>query len=68
VGFQNSATGIDLGFYVARSYSLMKPPRTGRRLIRSWGEVSDGVVGLGRATAGHLDPGWRTLLTQRWSS
>jgi hypothetical protein len=32
------------------------------------GEVSDGVVGPGRATAGHLDPGWRTLLTQRWSS
>ena len=36
VGFQNSATGADLGFYAARSYSLMRPPRTGRRLIRSW--------------------------------
>ena len=35
VGFQNSATGPDLGFYAARSYSLMRPPRTGRRLIRS---------------------------------
>ena len=34
VGFQNSATGPDLGFYAARSYSLMRPPRTGRRLIR----------------------------------
>jgi hypothetical protein len=36
VGFRNSATSSDLGFYAARSYSLMKPPRTGRRLIRSW--------------------------------
>jgi hypothetical protein len=35
VGFQNLATGPDLGFYAARSYSLMRPPRTGRRLIRS---------------------------------
>ena len=34
VGFQNSATGPELGFYAARSYSLMRPPRTGRRLIR----------------------------------
>src|SRR5438477_11453603 len=33
VGFQNSAAGPDLGFYAARSYSLMRPPRTGRRLI-----------------------------------
>jgi bifunctional non-homologous end joining protein LigD len=36
VGFRNSALGPDLGFYAARSYSLMRPPRTGRRLIRSW--------------------------------
>jgi len=35
VGFQNSAAGPDLGFYAARSYSLMRPPRTGRRMIRS---------------------------------
>jgi hypothetical protein len=35
VGFQKSATGLDLGFYAVRSYSLMRPPRTGRRLIRS---------------------------------
>src|SRR5216683_1387004 len=35
VGFQNSVTGLDLGFYAARSYWLMRPPRTGRRLIRS---------------------------------
>ena len=34
-GFQNSATGLDLGFYATRSYSLKRPPRTGRRLIRS---------------------------------
>ena len=36
VGFQNSSTGADLGFYAARSSSLMRPPRTGRRWIRSW--------------------------------
>ncbi len=35
VGFQKSATCLDLGFYAARSYSLMRLPRTGRRLIRS---------------------------------
>jgi hypothetical protein len=34
VGFQNSAIGPDLGFYAARSYSLMRPPRTVRRWIR----------------------------------
>ncbi len=34
VGFQNSATGPGLGFYAARSYSLMRPPRTGRRWMR----------------------------------
>src|SRR5439155_13020761 len=28
---------LDQGFYAARSYSLMRPPRTGRRLIRCWG-------------------------------
>jgi hypothetical protein len=36
VGFQKSEPGGDLGFYAARSYSVMSPPRTGRRLIRSW--------------------------------
>ena len=35
-GFQDSATVLDLCFYAARSYSLMRPPRTGRRWIRSW--------------------------------
>jgi uncharacterized protein (DUF885 family) len=34
VGFQNSAIGPELGFYAARSYSLMRPPRTGWRWIR----------------------------------
>jgi hypothetical protein len=47
VGFQNSATGPELGFYAARSYSLMRPPRTGRRRIRFRGEVRAGVAGLG---------------------
>jgi len=47
VGFQNSATGPDLGFYVACSYSLMRPPRTGRRLIRSWERSATGWSGRG---------------------
>jgi DNA processing protein len=31
---QNVATCLDLGFYAAHSYSFMRPPRTGWRLIR----------------------------------
>ncbi len=62
LGFQNSAAGPDLGFYAARSYSLMRPPRTGRRLVRSWGEVRDRVVDRGmppRTPGPHprLEPG-----------
>jgi hypothetical protein len=47
VGFQNSATGVDLGFYAARSYSLMRPPRTGRRWICSWERSATGWSGRG---------------------
>jgi hypothetical protein len=36
VGFQNCASGLDLGFYAARSYSLIRPPSTGRRFICFW--------------------------------
>ncbi len=32
----------DLGFYPARSYSLRRPPRTGRRWIRSWERSATG--------------------------
>jgi hypothetical protein len=47
-GSQNSASGPDLGFYAARSYSLMRPPSTGWRWERSatgwpgpgWAELS----------------------------
>jgi hypothetical protein len=35
VGCQKSATAAEQGLHAARSYSLIKPPRTGRRLIRS---------------------------------
>lgn len=35
VGRQNSATVFDQGFCVACSYSLMRPPTAGRRLICS---------------------------------
>ena len=51
VGFQNSATGVDLGFYAARSYSWRRPPRTGRRLIRSWERSAMGWSGRGGAAA-----------------
>jgi hypothetical protein len=47
VGFQNSATVPDLGFYAARSYSLLRPPRTGRRLICFWGRSATGWSGRG---------------------
>jgi hypothetical protein len=47
VGFQNSAGGPDLGFYAARSYSLMRPPRTGRRLVLSWERSATGRSGRG---------------------
>ena len=33
VGFQNSAVALDQRFQAAGSYSLMSPPRTGRRRI-----------------------------------
>ena len=49
VGFQNSATGPDLGFYAARPYSLMRSPRTGLALDPFLGEVRGRVVGPGRA-------------------
>jgi hypothetical protein len=47
VGFQNSATGLDLGVYAAGSYSLIRPPRTARRLIRSWEGSAAGWSGRG---------------------
>ena len=42
VGFQTSATVVDLGFYAARSYSLRRPPGTGRRLTRTWERSATG--------------------------
>ena len=47
VGCQNSATAFDQGFYQARSYSLMSPPGTGRRLIGSWEGPAIGSSGCG---------------------
>jgi hypothetical protein len=35
LGFPELGHGADLRFQAARSYSLIRPPRTGRRLIRS---------------------------------
>ena len=51
--FQNSATGVDLGFHAARSYSLMRLPKTGRRWIRSWEGSAGGWPG--RAGAGRAE-------------
>ena len=47
VGFRNSAIGPDLGIYAARWYSLMRPPRTGRRLICCWERSAAGWSGRG---------------------
>jgi hypothetical protein len=46
-GFQNSVASLDLGFYAARSYSLMRPPRTCRRLTRSVERSATGWSGRG---------------------
>jgi hypothetical protein len=48
LGFQNSATGLDLGLYAARSYSLIRPPRT-TAVDSLLGEVGVRVAGAGRA-------------------
>jgi hypothetical protein len=41
-GVSEFGAGPDLGFYAARSYSLMRPPRTGRRLICWWERSATG--------------------------
>jgi len=46
-GFQNSAIGLDLGFYATRSYSLMRPPRRDRRWIRFLERSAGGWSGRG---------------------
>jgi hypothetical protein len=46
-GVPELVTGLDLGFYAARSYSLMSPPRTGLRLIRWWDSSARGWSGRG---------------------
>src|SRR6266496_2626132 len=47
VGCQNSAMGLDRAFYALRSYLLIRPPRTGRRLIRSRERSATGWSGRG---------------------
>jgi hypothetical protein len=54
-GSRTGSPGLDLGFYAARSYSLRRPPRTARRLIRSWERSAGGWSGRG---------GWSSRL--RW--
>ena len=48
-GFQNSATGADLAFCAARSYSLIRGAEDRSALDPFLGEVGDRVVGPGRA-------------------
>jgi hypothetical protein len=51
-------SGLDLGFYAARSYSLRRPPRTGWRVTRFWERSSAGWSGLGgRGQDGGISPG-----------
>ncbi len=47
VGFQKSATDAEQQLHAARSYSLIRPPRTGRRVICSWLRSAMGWVGCG---------------------
>ena len=47
----DSATGAELGFYAARWYSLMRPPRIGRRWIRSRERSATGWPGRAELAA-----------------
>jgi hypothetical protein len=47
-GFQNSAARVDLRTSAARSYSLIRPPRIGWRLICCWSGVRAGMIGAWR--------------------
>jgi hypothetical protein len=58
VGFQKSASCVEQVFYAARSYSLIRPPRIGRRVIRLWRRSATGGlvgVGEGRGRGGVVD-------------
>jgi hypothetical protein len=55
-GFSTVSPRSELGSYAARSYSLMSPPRTGLRWIRSWV----------RSTTGRSERGGRNCRA-RWS-
>jgi len=48
-GFQNCATGLELGFQAARSYFADETAEHGPALDPLPGEVGDGVVWPGRA-------------------
>ena len=51
MGCQNSPTGLDLGFYAARWYSLTKAAEDWAALDPLLGEVGDGFAGPERAAA-----------------
>ena len=44
VGFQKSTTYAEQRLYAVRPCSLIRPPRIGRRLIRSWLRSATGVA------------------------
>ena len=52
----NSAAWLDLGIYATRWYSLRRPPRAGRRLIRAWQRSATGWSG--RAGGRRSRPRW----------
>jgi hypothetical protein len=64
VGFENSATDPDLAFYAARSYSLMRLPRTGRRLIRRERSATGWSGRGGRSWRLHGERHLRTVLAE----
>jgi hypothetical protein len=56
-GFPKLGTGANLGLQAARSYSLISPPRTGRRLIRWWSRRGAGEVAALDVAYGHCSGG-----------
>ena len=46
-GARTRPLALTWAFYAARWYSLMRPPRTGRRLIRFWERLAVGLSGRG---------------------
>jgi hypothetical protein len=61
-GCQNSAVDVDLVFYATCSYSLMRPPRTGRCLICCWVRSAAGWSGRGRVQLAASVGAWSVVV------